>query len=79
MTLQVPSAIRLKEAYFCLTWEVVTNCLDICPACGHRQLWSLENWLGKVNGRENSEEKEDTLTKMKNQPFQVLTADQVGR
>ena len=61
MTLEVSSVIRLGEAYFCLTCEVVTNCIDICPACGHRQLWSLQNWLGKVNRRENSGHKEGTL------------------
>ncbi len=66
MTLEVASAIRLEEAYFCLNCEVVTNFLDICPACGHRQLWSLENWLGRINGRENGGNKEDTLTKIEN-------------
>jgi hypothetical protein len=63
MTLEIPSAIRLQEAYFCLTCEVVTNCSDICPACGTGKLWSLEKWLGKVNGRENSGDEEGILTK----------------
>lgn len=61
MTLEIPSAIRIEEAYFCLTCEVVTNCIDICPACGRRELWSLEKWLGKVRSRENSGDREGTL------------------
>ena len=48
------SSIRLEEAYFCLSCEAVTNCSDICPACGHMYLWSLQNWLGRVNGPEFS-------------------------
>jgi RNA polymerase subunit RPABC4/transcription elongation factor Spt4 len=48
-TLEVASAIRLEEAYFCLNCELVTNCSDICPACGRRELWSLEKWLGRLN------------------------------
>jgi hypothetical protein len=61
MPIEVASAIRLESAYFCLSCEVVTNCSDICPACGHRQLWLLENWLGKINARENGSDKEGTL------------------
>ena len=48
MSAEEISSIRLQEAYFCLNCEVVTNCVDICPACGNKQLWSLENWLGSV-------------------------------
>jgi len=62
---EAASAIRLESAYFCLSCEVVTNCADICPACGHRQLWHLENWLGRVHGQENSEGEESTLTKVR--------------
>jgi len=58
---EVASAIKLESAYFCLSCEVVTNCSDICPACGHRQLWHLENWLGRVHGQENSSGEEFTL------------------
>ena len=54
MNLEVPSAIQLEEAYFCLNCEAVTNCSDICPLCGNQQLWCLENWLGRVGGQENS-------------------------
>ena len=61
MALEVASAIRLEDAYFCLNCELVTNCLDICPACGHRELWSLEKWLGRVKSCENSMDKEGTL------------------
>ena len=61
MVQKVVSAIKLEEAYFCVNCELVTNCLDICPACGHRELWSLERWLGRVNGCENSMNKEGTL------------------
>ena len=57
MALEVASAIRLEEAYFCLNCEVVTNFSDICPVCGHRELWSLEKWLGRVNGLEDSMDK----------------------
>ncbi len=46
--LEISSAIRLGEAYFCLSCEVVTDCADNCPVCGNRNLWPLENWLGKV-------------------------------
>ena len=62
MIIEETSAIRLEEAYFCLNCEVVTNCINICPACGHEQLWSLENWLGRVNVRENRRDEEGTLT-----------------
>ena len=58
MALEIPSAIRLGEAYFCLNCEVVTNCSDICPACGHKKLWLLENWIGKINPRQNGSNKE---------------------
>ena len=61
MPVEVASAIRLESAYFCLSCEVVTNCSDICPACGNRQLWHLENWLGKINALENGSDKEGTL------------------
>ena len=63
MTLEIASAIRLEEAYFCLNCEVVTNCADICPACGHRQLWSLENWLGRVNDCQIRGDEEGILTR----------------
>jgi hypothetical protein len=53
-SVEVASAIRLGEAFFCLSCEVVTNCVDICPACGNRKLWPLENWLGNVHGHERS-------------------------
>ena len=71
MTLEIPSAIRLQEAYFCLTCEVVTNCSDICPACGTRKLWSLEKWLGKVNGRENGGNEEGILKGVQLAPYFV--------
>ena len=61
MVLEAASAIKLEEAYFCLNCELVTNCLDICPVCGHRELWSLEKWLGRVNGCKGSMDKEGTL------------------
>ena len=61
MPFEVASAIRLENAYFCLNCEVVTNCSDICPACGHRELWHLENWIGKINGLGNGSGKEGTL------------------
>lgn len=54
------SAIRLEDAYFCLSCEAVTNCSDICPACGHIYLWSLQNWLGRVNGPEFSKYRKST-------------------
>ena len=61
MSLELASVIRLGETYFCLDCEVLTNCSDICPVCGHRQLWLLENWIGKINARENGSDKEGPL------------------
>jgi hypothetical protein len=58
MSLEVASVIRLGEAYFCLNCEVLTNCSDMCPVCGHRELWLLEKWIGKINARENRSGKE---------------------
>ena len=57
MALEVASAIRLEEAYFCLNCELVINFSDKCPVCGHGELWSLEKWLGRVNSFENSVDK----------------------
>lgn len=54
MAFELGSAIKLEDAYFCLNCEAITNYVDICPICGERQLWALENWLGRVNGFENS-------------------------
>jgi hypothetical protein len=48
MTSEEVSSIRLEKAYFCLNCEVVTNCINICPICGQRQLWPLRNWLGNI-------------------------------
>ncbi len=61
MFLKEASAIRLEEAYFCLNCEVVTNRCDMCPACGHSQLWSLEKWLGNVSGHEENIDREGAL------------------
>ena len=61
MPVEIPSAIKLEDAFFCLSCEAVTNCSDVCPGCGRRQLWPLENWLGRINGHENSEDKESPL------------------
>jgi len=57
MALEAASAIRLEEAYFCLNCELVTNLSDICPICGHRKLWSLEKWLGRLNSLEDGTDK----------------------
>jgi hypothetical protein len=65
---EMASAISLGEAYFCLNCEVVTNCSDTCPVCGHKQLWLLENWLGRVNGFKNNGHKEDTLPRVQSAP-----------
>ena len=61
MVQKVVSAIKLEEAYFCVNCELVTNCSDMCPACGRRQLWPLQKWLGRVIGCENGMNKEDRL------------------
>jgi hypothetical protein len=61
MPVEIPSAIKLEDAFFCLGCETVTNCSDVCPGCGYEQLWPLENWLGRVNGHENSGDKESTV------------------
>jgi hypothetical protein len=55
--LEMGSAIKLEDAYFCLNCETVTNYLDICPLCGERRLWSLQNWLGRINGSENKQDR----------------------
>jgi RNA polymerase subunit RPABC4/transcription elongation factor Spt4 len=73
MSLEMASVIRLGEAYFCLNCEVLTNCSDICPVCGHRQLWLLENWIGKINALENGSDKEGTLKRVQLAPT-FLTA-----
>ena len=54
MSVQMKSAIKLEDAFFCLSCELVTNSSDLCPACGHRHLWPLENWIGRVDACENS-------------------------
>ncbi len=54
MSVEMKSAIKLEDAFFCLSCELVTNCPDLCPACGHRHLWPLENWIGRVDACENS-------------------------
>ncbi len=48
---RTPSVIRLEEAYFCLSCEVVTNSPGACLVCGQTNLWPLQNWLGRVDGR----------------------------
>ena len=53
--IEMPSAINLEDAFFCLNCEAVTNCSDICPGCGHGHLWPLEKWLGKINGHQDSQ------------------------
>ena len=53
MTGEKLSAIKLEDAFFCLDCETVTNCSDVCPACGNRHLWSLQSWLGRVGDRGN--------------------------
>ncbi len=67
MPIEIPSAIKLEDAFFCLSCEAVTNCSDVCPGCGHGQLWPLENWLGRVNGHENSEDKESTVQEVQSE------------
>ena len=57
---EVASAIRLGEAYFYLNCEAVTDCSDLCPKCGHSQLWLLQKWIGKIDASKNSSDKEDT-------------------
>ncbi len=52
MTGEILSAIRLEDAFFCLNCEAVTNAVDVCPVCGDRQLWPLQNWMGRVGNRE---------------------------
>jgi len=37
------------------------NYSDMCPVCGHRKLWILENWIGKIKAFENGSDKENTL------------------
>jgi hypothetical protein len=54
MTGEILSAIKLEDAFFCLDCEAVTNCSDVCPACGNGRLWSLQNWLGRVGEEGNS-------------------------
>ena len=68
MSLEEASLIRLGEAYFCLNCEVLTNCLNMCPACGHRKLWPLENWIGKINARENPGDKECNIKNVNEMP-----------
>ena len=53
MAIQAGTKIRLEDAYLCLNCEVVTNSAGLCPSCGHKHLWPLEQWIGRVSG-ENS-------------------------
>ena len=48
---KTPSSIRLEEAYFGLSCEVVTNSPGACLVCGQTNLWPLQNWLGRVDGK----------------------------
>ena len=59
MAVELTSTISLKGAYLCLNCEVVTNSAGFCPACGHKHLWPLEQWIGRVNG-ENSKYKDSS-------------------
>jgi len=54
MTGEILSAIKLEDAFFCLDCEIVTNCSDVCPACGNRRLWFLQNWLGRAGDQGKS-------------------------
>lgn len=54
MTVEMKSAIKLEDAFFCLSCELVTNSSDLCPGCGRKHLWPLENWIGRVDAFENS-------------------------
>jgi RNA polymerase subunit RPABC4/transcription elongation factor Spt4 len=54
MTGEILSAIKLEDAFFCLNCEAVTDGVKVCPVCGKRQLWPLQNWIGRVGNRENS-------------------------
>ena len=65
---EMASVIRLEEAYFCLNCEVLTNYSEMCPVCGQRQLWPLENWIGKINARENAGDKECNLKNVNEMP-----------
>jgi len=60
MPIETTSAIRLETAYLCLNCQAITNCSDVCPVCGHGQLWHLEHWLGRVNPPECIEDKVST-------------------
>ena len=61
ITGEILSAIKLEDAFFCLDCEAVTNCSDVCPACGNRHMWSLQNWLGRVGDQRNSKYKKPTI------------------
>jgi hypothetical protein len=61
MTGEILSAIKLADAFFCLDCESVTNCSDVCPTCGNRRLWSLQNWLGRVGEQGNSKSRKPTV------------------
>jgi len=57
MAIQLAARISLEDAYLCLNCEVVTNSAGLCPSCGHKHLWPLEQWIGRVdaeNSRYNS-------------------------
>jgi len=80
MQAKMPSAIRLKEAFFCLSCEVVTNCSDSCPACGDRKLWHLEHWLGRINAYESIEDKVPTSQEVSpGEILKILTSASANR
>jgi hypothetical protein len=70
MTGEILSAIKLEDAFFCLDCETVTNCSDVCPACGNRRLWFLQNWLGRLGDQGNSK-----YRKTKIEEFQPATQE----
>jgi len=71
MANEILSAIKLEDAFFCLNCEAVTNCSEICPVCGNRQLWCLQNWLGRVGERGESRYRKPTLEEFQPVPQEM--------
>ena len=60
--IRVLSTIKSGSAYLCLNCEVVTNSPTRCVVCGNRQMWPIENWIGRVGHESYTQERTNRNT-----------------